>query len=95
MNNRKFSIIKTIDIYRIFNEIDNEIDNYINQNGYDYMPYLFMNKDTADAIWHEVKKCLPVVYDANKCSKDGAYGKFANCKIFIDNDLKFGTVEIR
>lgn len=94
MKSRKFSIVKTIDIDRIFNEIDN----YINQNGYDYLPYLFMNKETADAIEYEVEKCSPVIFDASlsdKHSKDGIYGKFTGYKIFIDNGLKFGVVEIR
>lgn len=93
MKSRKFSIVKTIDIDRIFNEIDN----YINQNSYGYLPYLFMSRETADAIEHEVEKCSPT-YDAslpNNRSKDGIYGKFTGYKIFINNDLKFGEVEIR
>ncbi len=94
---RKFSIVRTIDIDRIFNEIDS----YIHQNGFDDLPYLFMNKETVDAIELEVKKCNPIIcniFSSNKYSKDlkdGIYGEFMGYKIFINNDLKFGIVEIR
>lgn len=87
-----FYIIETVNLDRILKKIDN----YINQN--DYPPYLFMSKETADAIEHEVAKNNPILYDAslsNKSSKDGIYGEFIGYKIYINNDLNFGMVEIR
>lgn len=46
---RKFSIVATVDLSRI----DEEITKYVNLNG-NFDPYIFMNEDTANAIANEV-----------------------------------------
>ena len=83
----KFSIVRTrIDI----NKLRNNIVEYsiINKEN----PYLFMNKDTIDEL-------ISIV----GYSPDGLFGSQSNymCgyfqghKVFCDNTLKFGEVEIR
>lgn len=92
--NKKFSII-TINIEKIFKELDN----YINQYGYYYSPYLFMSDATAKAIENEYINYDYLKYDArlssNKNKESGAYAEFAGHKVYINNDLSYGVVEIR
>lgn len=92
---RKFSIVTTIDL----SKIDNEITKYINLNG-DFDPYIFMNENTAKAIEDEVGAHDIVVGEDDFPSKrdtksEGMYATYTGYKIFINNDLKFGIVEIR
>ena len=91
---RKFSIA-TIDIDKIFKELDN----YINQHGYNCLPYLFMNEDTAKAIELECGIVNRPTYDTQLLSirnvKGGVYAEFTGYKVFINNDLRYGVVEIR
>ena len=84
---KKFSITKTkIDINKLLNNIEEySAVNMIN-------PYLFMNKDTIDEL-------ISIV----GYNQDGLFGSQSNymCgyfqghKVFCDNTLKFGEVEIR
>ena len=84
---KKFSIIKAkIDINKLLNNIEEySAVNMIN-------PYLFMNKDTVDEL-------ISIV----GYSPDGLFGSQSNymCgyfqghKVFCDNTLSFGEVEIR
>lgn len=84
---RKFSVT-AIDLDKIYDEIEN----YVNQNG-DFNPYIFMNEDTARAILFEVGVAFQVV---KKDAEDRMYNAtFAGYKVFINNDLRFGIVEIR
>jgi hypothetical protein len=59
-----------------------------------------MNEDTARAIESEVG-VNDIIIDndtlANKIknTKGGIYATYTGCKVFINNDLKFGIVEIR
>lgn len=91
----KFSIIKTLDL----DKLDNMIDKYICMtNKRD--PYIFMSNDTANAIV-DITNPLDVFStkeNFNKKSKDGVNGanaEYTGYKVFINNDLKFGIVEIR
>lgn len=90
----KFSIIKTLDL----DKLDNMIDKYIcmtnNRN-----PYIFMSNDTADAIADAVN---PLHFDAlstkenfNTKHRNGVQALYTGYKVFINNDLNFGVVEIR
>lgn len=88
-----FSIIKTLDL----DKLDNMIDKYICMtNKRD--PYIFMSDDTVNAIADAVN---PFEFDVfsikenNTKYKNGVYALYNNYKVFINNDLKFGTVEIR
>ena len=92
--NRKFYILK-VNIDYIFKELDN----YINQNGYECLPYLFMNEETIKAIERECGIYNRPEYDtqllSNKNKKNGVVAEFTGYKVYINNDLTFGVVEIR
>lgn len=96
---RKFSIVSTIDLKKI----DKEIYEYIAHNGHlEPEPYLFMNEDTAKAIEAQISMYNLIFYDnsdnslsSKKNKKDGVYATYTGYKIFINNDLRFGVVEIR
>ena len=84
---KKFSIVKTkIDVNKLLNNIkDCSIINKEN-------PYLFMNKDTIDEL------ILQIRYKPNgfwETQSRGMCGYFQGHKVFCDNTLKFGEVEIR
>ena len=82
---KTFSIVKTIDIDKILDEI---VSNFINTG--EEHPYLFMNKDTVVAIAREIE--TPYV---NDIKLDGIVAKYHGYKIYLNNDLTFGEVEIR
>ena len=90
---KKFSIVTTIDV----GKIDEEITKYVNLNG-NFDPYIFMNEDTASVITNEVG--VDIVIDSNdlphkRNAKNGISASYAGYKVFINNDLTFGIVEIR
>ena len=80
---RKFPIFSTIfleDIYK-------EIDEYIMCTG-ETQPYIFMSADTMRNMRMFLK---PVITSNHKKSDATFYGY----KVFVNDDLKFGIVEIR
>ncbi len=84
----RFSIIATVDLSRI----DEEITKCINLNG-NFDPYIFMSEDTARAIEYEVgADDFPSQRDTKS---GGMYATYSGYKVFINNDLRFGIVEIR
>jgi hypothetical protein len=88
MMNRKFSIVQKIDM----TELDNMIDRYQCYTG-ETNPYLFMNESTINAI--------PIIddtlYNIRQISAkiNGIAGFYHGYKIFRDDSLDFGEVEIR
>ena len=84
--NKKFSIVKAIDI----NKLRHEIDDYINYTGEEH-PYIFMSTPTLKAI---EKEYIPSYVFSGKplC---GHAGEIKGYKIFTNDDLTFGEVEIR
>lgn len=88
---KKFSIVRTID----FEKLDNEIDRYMAMTGKTNL-YLFMNKDTIDAITSAYKVLYVGSYESiQKTRYDDCKGCYRGLKVFVDNDLKFGEVEVR
>ena len=88
----KFSIMDTIN----FDRLDSAIDNYVIQNG--SYPYIFMSEDTASAIENDIEKQFgfnPSDSNSNIKLKNGTKALYCGYKVFINNDLKLGTVEIR
>lgn len=93
---KKFSI-KTIDLEKL----DEEIERY----KYIYMigqkPYIFMNKETMDAVLCELNnKMKPYTLHAHVNNTTGLNltdlrCEYCGCKIFNDHTLKFGEIEIR
>ena len=88
-----FSIITSIN----FDKLDKEIEEYIMRTG-NHNPYIFMSNDTADAIANEFKVefGIPVTDTySNVRVKDDVRATYTGYKVFVNNDLKFGIVEIR
>lgn len=70
-----------------------EISDYISKNN-QRKPYLIMNNATAVAlnnVYNFVDK-LPEKF--NILCDDGFIGKFKECKVYTDNNLKFGEVDL-
>jgi hypothetical protein len=90
---RKFSIMTTIN----FDKLDREIEEYVSLNC-SFNPYIFMSEDTMKAIVKEVKNEFDLdVTDINSNIKpsNGIKAEYCGYKVFINNDLKLGIVEIR
>ena len=84
-----FSIIKDLDIDKLFRTIEKysiakDIAN----------PYLFMNQETINKLPTESSE--PFYYFSSSTSTTmGCVGHFCGCKVFRDNTLRYGEVEIR
>ena len=92
---KRFSIIKSVDI----NKLDRQIEEYECTTG--EVPYLFMANATGDAIMKELCNDS-VMYPADiekvraLLSCDCAMlGTYKGTKIYQNEDLPFGEVEIR
>lgn len=84
---KKFSTIRMAD----FGKLNYEIDSYQVTTG-ETNPYLFMNKNTVNTIINSYKEFNISPY---KIHKDDCIGCYKGYKVFIDNDLKLGEIEIR
>ena len=84
---KKFSIVKIkIDVNKLLNSIEEY--SIINEEN----PYLFMNKDTINEL------VSPIGYKPDGLwgiQSSSMCGYFQGHKVFCDNTLKFGEVEIR
>ena len=86
---RKFSIVVRIEL----DKIDDEIEKYVGQNG-NFDPYIFMNEDTARVIESEVGE-HNIDLTNIRGAKNEMYATYCGYKVFINNDLRFGILEIR
>lgn len=85
---KKFSIVQRINL----NKIHNEVDDYILQTNC-FEPYLFMSEETTKAIIDEFNlKYSGTSFESESKGMKGAYPSY---KVFVNNDLEFGIVEIR
>lgn len=83
---KTFSIVKTIDV----DKLHSEIGRYLSSN--ENKPYIFMNFDTIETIAHEtILKIVP----STRAKYNGYVALVEGNKVFVDNDLSFGEVEIR
>ena len=87
---KKFSIVTTINLTKL----NEEIEEYKCLTG-EENPYLFMHKDTMNMIEQEF--CPEILDQATylKRKSSGVEATYYGYKIFANNELKFGTVEIR
>lgn len=88
---KKFSIIKEIDL----NKLGKKIDDYRHETG-ECNPYIFANGETIFAIKDECFKNIDpfngyFVKD-NPCGKVGRYEGY---RMFQNDDLGFGEIELR
>lgn len=56
-----------------------------------YNPYIFMNKATADRIGRTVPEKVYV----NSNSNQGYFYKYEGYRVFLNDDLDYGEIEIR
>lgn len=95
----KFSITKGLDLGRLNQKIEEVTSKLeVHQMG---DPYIFMSKDTLDVFMdniliHEIKvsaldESIPRKYYYNQT----IFGRYHGCKVFVDNDLEYGEIELR
>lgn len=88
----KSTIIET-QIYTL--KLDKDIQFFTATHG--FKPYLFMNKETCNAMEVPIIKegdCISIDREALKL-ENGYLAKYKGHKIIIDDDIPFGEVDIR
>lgn len=90
----KFSIIKQLDTEKL----DARIDKFMTVNS--HSPYVFASKETISAlISHETDglgdKLSKLVFDYMLLKEQGCSCMYKGNKVFEDNDLEFGEIELR
>lgn len=87
-----FSIVDKINV----NKLNMKVEEFIYRKG--YSPYIFANKETLDAlvkpIEQELKFVLPTT-GVTTSFKSCFIGKYQDNKMFQDDTLKFGEIELR
>lgn len=87
-----FSIVDKINV----NKLNTKIAEFVHKEGHE--PYIFANKETLDAlvkpIEQELKFVSPITGIVNSY-KRRLVGKYQGNKIFEDDTLKFGEIELR
>lgn len=88
---KNFSILK-VDL----NKLSSRIDDYRHETGELY-PYIFMNEETIRVMSNDYLSKLDPLCEHLLRMKypNGLVGKYEGYKIFRDNDLNFGEVELR
>ena len=80
-----------------FDKLNKEIDKYVNEN--QQKPYIFMHNDTAKALMNvlETKRSDAKLLLLEKLNAElnGIAGYYNDCKIFKNNALEYGEVEIK
>lgn len=84
----KFSIANTLDLYKLEREVEVYIAKTNEKN-----PYIFMSHDTIEAIY-EYNQFLPYM-SCHKSNPNKMTHRAFGYKVFEDNELKFGEIEIR
>ena len=88
----KFSIIKELDENVLRNNLYKQQEAVRSNTGDEsYYPYIFANKDTLTRL---IDQCKVSVFENEKTS-GGLVGYYLGNKVFEDNTLKFGEVELR
>ena len=85
----RFSILKSLDLEKI----SQNICIYECETG--EIPYLFMNEETIRALYNEISDCFITKESFESLNSQGMVGSFEGYKLYPNNDLEFGEVEIR
>ena len=88
----KFSIIKQLDTEKL----NEKIAYFVYENGHD--PYIFANDSTLEALMKPYEQKMKYVefIDGGVIKKaEGMIGKYQGYKMFEDNTLEFGEIELR
>lgn len=88
---RSFSIITAIN----FDKLDREIEEYINLNYCE--PYIFMSEDTMKMIEKEIRNEFDIEIIGNNLNNNvmSVIAEYCGYKVFANNNLRLGMVEIR
>ena len=87
-----FSIVDKINV----NKLNTKIAEFVYREGHD--PYIFANKETLDALVKPIEQELKFVSATTNVTtsfKCCLIGKYQGNKMFEDDTLKFGEIELR
>lgn len=87
-----FSIVDKINV----NKLNTKIAEFTYREGYE--PYIFANKETLDALAKPIEQELKFISAATGVTssfKTCLVGKYQGNKMFEDDTLKFGEIELR
>ena len=85
----RFSILKALD----FDKIDTNILIYETETGNE--PYLFMSKETIRVVFNEYENAFITKKAFEAMIKSAEVGTYKGYKLFPNEDLEFGEVELR
>lgn len=87
-----FSIVDKIDV----NKLNTKVEEFIYRKG--HRPYIFANKEMLEALVKPIEQELKFVSAATgavSSFKACLVGRYQGYKMFEDNTLKFGEIELR
>ena len=88
---KKFSIVKEIDL----NKLSRQIDDYRHETG-EINPYIFANEETIRTMVKACSDCFDAAdIFATLTLRGNRVGIFEGYKLYPNEDLEFGEVEIR
>ena len=89
-----FSIVENINV----DKLNTKIAEFVYKEGYE--PYIFANKETLDALVKPIEQELNFITSSTGSTriyvgKSCIVGKYQGNKMFEDDTLKFGEIELR
>ncbi len=87
-----FSIVDKINV----NKLNTKIAEFVYREGHE--PYIFANKETLEALVKPIEQELKFVSTATNVTtsfQSCFIGKYQDNKVFQDDTLKFGEIELR
>lgn len=86
----KFSIVRQLDIEKL----SGKIAYFVHENGHN--PYIFANNATLEALKKPYEQEMVFTsFDGKKTLYKGLIGRYQGYKMFEDNTLKYGEIELR
>ena len=82
---KKFSIVKSLDE----SKLQEELHIYLHEQEKD--PYIFLNRETIKELGRSIKIECPLHMSSN----NSVVVKYYGFKVYENNDLKYGEVELR
>ena len=87
-----FSIVDKINV----DKLNTKIEEFVYRKG--HRPYIFANKETIEALVKPIEqelKFVSAVTDVITSLKSRLVGRYQGNKMFEDDTLKFGEIELR
>lgn len=86
----KFSIVRQLDTEKL----SGKIAYFVHENGHN--PYIFANNATLEALKKPYEQEMVFTsFDGKKTLYKGLIGRYQGYKMFEDNTLKYGEIELR